>query len=101
MLVISYQQLLKIANVSFAIAFLLFLMATIFIIPLQQSNDVKQGILFGIFVVAYFVITIFAVYDQNRHIKMNDKNTDYFYTRINLKYLPTQLKFAIENNLHN
>jgi len=64
---ISYNAIVKIANVSFGVAFLLFLMATIFVIPLNQDMSIKRSILFGLFSVSYFVIAIWAIYDQNKN----------------------------------
>ncbi|MBF0265575.1 MAG: hypothetical protein HQL46_09910 [Gammaproteobacteria bacterium] len=73
---IEYRELLKIANVSFAIAFMIFLMATIFIIPLNESASIKQTILFGLFGISYFVIVAWAIYDQNKHSKQEDQSNN-------------------------
>ncbi len=54
----------QIANVAFAVAFLLFISTTIFIIPMQHDANIKRYILGAVFVVSYLLIVYLAYSSQ-------------------------------------
>ena len=71
---LSYSKTLQIVNVAFAVSVLLFILSTIFVIPLQQSDEFKQGILISVFCLSYFSTAGFAFYDHHKNaLKQKDK----------------------------